>query len=99
MTDDDNTPSMFPSAFVEAMQGAGSEAKATQEQFAEAMAEASTPSEFPIDAVQGTATFKTRITSGGRISIPDAEREVLDLSEGDIVQAVIVPLKRTQDND
>ncbi|MFW6384499.1 MAG: AbrB/MazE/SpoVT family DNA-binding domain-containing protein [Halodesulfurarchaeum sp.] len=99
MTDDDTSPTMFPSAFVEAMQEAGSEAKATQDQLAAAMLEANSPTEFPIDAVQDTATFKTRITSGGRISIPDAEREVLDLAEGDIVQAVIVPLKRTQTND
>jgi hypothetical protein len=99
MTDDDSTPSMFPSAFAEAMQRAGSDAKATQEQLTEAMLEATSPEEFPLDAVQGTATFKTRIQSGGRISIPDAEREILNLGEGDIVQAVIVPLKRTQDDD
>jgi hypothetical protein len=42
----------------------------------------------------GTATFKTRVQSGGRISIPDAEREALDIAEGDIVQTVIVPVKR-----
>jgi|APHM01.1.fsa_nt_gi hypothetical protein len=99
MTDDNEPPSMFPSAVTEAMQRAGSDAKATQEQLTETMFEASSPEELPLDAVQGTATFKTRIQSGGRISIPDAEREILDLGESDIVQAVIAPLKRTQNND
>lgn len=41
------------------------------------------------------ATFKTRITSGGRISVPDAEREALGLAEGDLVQVILVPLRRT----
>ena len=45
------------------------------------------------------ATFKTRIQSGGRISIPDAEREALDIGEGDIVQTVVVPVKRNRDED
>jgi bifunctional DNA-binding transcriptional regulator/antitoxin component of YhaV-PrlF toxin-antitoxin module len=45
------------------------------------------------------ATFKTRIQSGGRISIPDAEREALDIGEGDIVQTVVVPVKRTGEDD
>lgn len=42
----------------------------------------------------GAATFKTRVQSGGRISIPDAEREALNIGEGDIVQTIIVPVKR-----
>jgi hypothetical protein len=45
----------------------------------------------------GTAVFKTRVQSGGRISIPDAEREALGIEEGDIVQTVVIPLKRNQD--
>jgi hypothetical protein len=44
------------------------------------------------------ATFKTRVQSGGRISIPDAEREALDIEEGDIVQAVVLPVKRNRDD-
>ena len=42
------------------------------------------------------ANFKTRVQSGGRISIPDAEREALDISEGDIIQAVVLPVKRNE---
>ena len=40
----------------------------------------------------GAAVFKTRVQSGGRISIPDTEREALGIEEGDIVQTVVVPL-------
>jgi len=48
-----------------------------------------------LSTLTGTATFKTRIQSGGRISIPDAEREALDIEEGDIVQTIVIPVKRT----
>ena len=40
-----------------------------------------------------TAIFKTRVQSGGRISVPDAEREALDIDEGDIVQTIVIPIK------
>ena len=50
-------------------------------------------------AMTQMATFKTRIQSGGRISVPDAEREALDIREGDIVQTVVVPVKRNRDDD
>ena len=100
MTDDDSTPSMFPSAFAEAMQQAGASADETREQMTQAMLGAEdSPEDFPLDAVQETATFKTRVQSSGRISIPDAEREILDIGDGDIVQAVIVPLKRRTEDD
>lgn len=38
------------------------------------------------------ATFKTRVQSGGRIGIPDAEREALGIRDGDLVQTVVIPL-------
>jgi hypothetical protein len=50
-----------------------------------------------LGAMSQTATFKTRVQSGGRISIPDAEREALDIEEGDIVQTVVIPVKRNRD--
>ena len=50
-------------------------------------------------AMSQMATFKTRIQSGGRISIPDAEREALDIQEGDIVQTVVVPVMRNRDEE
>jgi hypothetical protein len=52
-----------------------------------------------LSAMSQTATFKTRVQSGGRISIPDAEREALDIEEGDIVQTVVIPVKRNRDDD
>ncbi|CAI48334.2 homolog to PHA granule-associated 12K protein [Natronomonas pharaonis DSM 2160] len=52
-----------------------------------------------IGTMSQMATFKTRVQSGGRVSIPDAEREALDIEEGDIVQAVVVPVKRKRDDD
>jgi hypothetical protein len=50
-----------------------------------------------LGAMSQTATFKTRVQSGGRISIPDAEREALDIEEGDIVQTVVIPVKRNRE--
>jgi bifunctional DNA-binding transcriptional regulator/antitoxin component of YhaV-PrlF toxin-antitoxin module len=40
----------------------------------------------------GAAAFKARVQSGGRISIPDAERDALDIEEGDLVQAFVIPI-------
>ena len=48
-------------------------------------------SEYAATSVE-TATFKTRVQSGGRISIPDVEREALDIEEGEIVQAIVLPV-------
>ncbi|MCS7143674.1 MAG: hypothetical protein NZ879_01485 [Archaeoglobaceae archaeon] len=36
------------------------------------------------------AVFRARIQTGGRISIPEAEKMVLSLNEGDIVKVIIV---------
>lgn len=44
-----------------------------------------------------TATFKSRVQSGGRLSIPDAEREALGIEEGDIVQTIVIPVGRNSD--
>ena len=40
------------------------------------------------------AVFKTTVQKAGRISIPEAERKALGIKEGDLVQVVLVPLKR-----
>ena len=42
------------------------------------------------------AVFKTNIQKAGRISIPEAERAALGIKEGDLVQVVILPLKRKE---
>jgi hypothetical protein len=44
------------------------------------------------------AIFKTRIQSGGRISIPEAERATLGIEEGDIIQVILYPVKRSRSN-
>jgi hypothetical protein len=48
---------------------------------------------------RGAAMFKTRVQSGGRISIPDAEREALDIGEGDIVQTIVIPIRRSDTDE
>ena len=42
------------------------------------------------------AMFKTTVQSGGRISIPEAERQALGIEEGDLVQVIIFPLAKKQ---
>lgn len=40
------------------------------------------------------AMFKTTVQSGGRISIPEAERQALDIQEGDLVQVIVIPIDK-----
>jgi len=42
------------------------------------------------------AVFKTTVQKAGRISIPEAERAALGINEGDLVQVVILPLRRNE---
>jgi len=44
------------------------------------------------------AMFKTTIQSGGRISIPEAEREALKIDDGDLVQVIVIPIERKYKN-
>ena len=44
------------------------------------------------------AMFKTTVQSGGRISIPEAERQALKIEEGDIVQVIVIPIDRKRKN-
>lgn len=44
-------------------------------------------------------TFKTRLGSGGRVTIPEAERAALGIGEGDIVQTIVVPVDDTGDSN
>jgi len=36
------------------------------------------------------ATFRAKIQSGGRVSIPEADRAALNLKEGDIVKVIVI---------
>jgi bifunctional DNA-binding transcriptional regulator/antitoxin component of YhaV-PrlF toxin-antitoxin module len=38
--------------------------------------------------------FKTTVQSGGRISIPEAERQALNIEDGNLVQVIIIPIER-----
>jgi hypothetical protein len=98
MTEDDKT-TMWPPAMFKAFQETGEQAVEQQaELFRKMMSGDGMPGVDmnQLGAMSQTATFKTRVQSGGRISIPDAEREALDIEEGDIVQTVVIPVKRNR---
>ena len=40
------------------------------------------------------AMFKTTVQKAGRISIPEAERQALGIDEGDLVQVILIPLRK-----
>lgn len=40
--------------------------------------------------------YKTAVGNNGRISIPEAERRALGLSDGDLVQVIVVPISHSQ---
>ena len=42
--------------------------------------------------------YKTTISSNGRISIPEAERNALGLGDGDLVQVIILPIAKKPKN-
>lgn len=101
---------MWPPNLLKAMQETSEQATRTQQEALQnlffgtgAGGSTSTPDlgdiSDQLDTMSRMATFKTRIQSGGRISIPDAEREALGIGEGDIVQTVIVPVKRSRTDD
>jgi AbrB family looped-hinge helix DNA binding protein len=46
------------------------------------------------NALHFNAMFKTTVQSGGRISIPEAERIALNIEEGDLVQVIVTPIMR-----
>ena len=103
MTDDQQGMPWLPAMFAEQMQEAGEQAVQSQtelfKKFMSGNASAASAASGPIsglNALSNAAMFKTRVQSGGRISIPDAEREALDIEEGDIVQAVVLPIKRSR---
>ena len=93
MAEEDNGL-MWPPMF-KGMQQASENAMETQQQLLQQLfANGGMPS-FDMNqlgAMSQMATFKTRVQSGGRISIPDAEREALGIEEGDIVQTVVLPV-------
>lgn len=100
MSDESDGPVWPPAMFTQGFQQAGEEALTRQQEFVKQLF-GSDGSSMPsrLGAMSQMAMFKTRVQSGGRISIPDAEREALDIDEGDIVQTVVIPIKRDRDDD
>ena len=95
MTDENDGPTWPPNMF-KGFQQASETAVEQQQEFIQQLMAASQPnvSMGQLGAMSQMAMFKTRVQSSGRISIPDAEREALDIAEGDIVQTVVIPVKR-----
>jgi hypothetical protein len=95
---DENDGSTWPPMFT-GWQEASEQAMERQQEFLNQMIQAGAGGldMNQLGAMSQTATFKTRVQSGGRISIPDAEREALDIEEGDIVQTVVIPVKRNRE--
>lgn len=102
MTDESNDVVWPPALFGQQLQEAGEQAMQQQADLMRQLLSTGT-SGLPmgqLDAMSRTmGTFKTRVQSGGRISIPDAEREALDIGEGDIVQTIVIPVKRSDSNE
>ncbi|MFC4357866.1 AbrB/MazE/SpoVT family DNA-binding domain-containing protein [Halobium salinum] len=106
MSDERDAPNWPPAMFAERMQQAGEEFTDRQLELFERMMGGGRRSGNAFSDLGsmgsmsfGTAVFKTRVQSGGRISIPDAEREALDIEEGDLVQTFVVPIKRNRESD
>ena len=99
MSDKSDGP-MWPPEMLKMFAETGEQAVETQQELFKQLLGASMSGGMDMNqlgAMSQTATFKTRVQSGGRISIPDAERETLDIEEGDIVQAVVLPVKRNRE--
>lgn len=98
-SDDDTGPAWPPLLFSKQMQDATEELMSQQTDLYKQMLSAGSKSAGSFSQLgtmsMGTAMFKTRVQSGGRISIPDAERDALGIDEGDIVQAIIIPVKKS----
>ena len=102
MTDDsDQTPWFPPAMFTKQMQEAGEQVVDSQQELMTKMMQAGGTNPFEGSAFgpmnMGTATFKARVQSGGRVSIPEPERDALDIEEGDIVQTIVIPVKRNRE--
>lgn len=97
MTDDPLYPPWLPAAFAEQFKETSEEITDQQYRFFDQLMSAGkTETTNGLGSLgslsREAAVFKTRVQSGGRISIPDAEREALDIEERDLVQVFVVPI-------
>ena len=51
------------------------------------------------NAAYAHAFFKAKVGESGRVTIPTAEREALDINEGDLVQVIVKPLNKKDDSN
>jgi AbrB family looped-hinge helix DNA binding protein len=51
-----------------------------------------------LPSLMNWGTYKTTVSSNGRISIPEAERIALGLGEGDLVQVIVLPIAKKSKN-
>lgn len=103
MTDQDDRIMWPPALFANQLQRAGEDVAEQQLDMWERMVSGTAGTETDeLSKIRSlgseTAIFKTRVQSGGRISIPDAEREALDIAEGDIVQTIVIPINNRSDD-
>ncbi len=97
---DGRDATMWPPTMMKNFQQASEQAVEQQQEFLQGLLGGGTSGVGvpQLGAMSQMATFKTRVQSGGRVSIPDAEREALDIEEGDIVQTVVIPVKRNRED-
>jgi len=96
---DEDDGLMWPPMFKGMQQASESAMEQQQQMMKQLFASGGMPS-FDMNqlgAMSQMATFKTRVQSGGRISIPDAERDALGIEEGDIVQTVVLPVTNNRE--
>lgn len=51
------------------------------------------------NAAYAHAFFKAKVGESGRVTIPTAEREALDINEGDLVQVIVKPLNKKDESE
>ncbi len=83
---------------LEALKGISESTKQTQTNMMNDMQSKSMDTMFNIGQMLPSfmhwGAYKTTISSNGRISIPEAERNALGLGEGDLIQVIILPIAK-----
>ncbi len=90
---------------LEALRGVSDSARQTQSNLMENMSSMQSKSMDTmfnigqmLPSFMNWGAYKTTISSNGRISIPEAERNALGLSDGDLVQVIILPIAKKSKN-
>lgn len=103
MSDETDTPAGIAGLLARGVDGAGDRAVEGPQRALEHLVGGLRPSrlEAQLGLATELGTFKTRVQSGGRVTVPGAERDALGIEEGDIVQTIVVPVDdtRTQDHE